>query len=258
MAVLHPKIKAAMAKATPINHRTMVIDVKGKLIPTYQEDLDNRIINGYLAVWNTVNDYGEMLIKGAFAKSIQERGPASTSKAKILFLWMHDMKDPIGQFDELVEDDYGLRFRTKPLDDVPNGDRAIKQIRSGTINQFSYGFDYIWDKVEYDYDNECIVLMEAELWEGSPVSIGADTETYAMRSAQDPEQAWINFNEEMDDFIKTVPRKQQLELRELITRHKSLAQLEPLEQRRQALREEAEPAGAEKDLYKLLTDQKIF
>ncbi|HEY4288261.1 MAG TPA: HK97 family phage prohead protease [Puia sp.] len=254
---LHPKIKAAMARATPLNKRAMAIDVTGKLIPTFQEDLNNRIINGYLATWGTVNDYGEKVIKGAFSKSIQERGPNSNSKYKILFLWMHDMKDPLAQFDELVEDDYGLRFRTKPLDDVPNADRCIKQIRSGTLNQFSYGFDYVWDKVEWDSSDDSLVLKEVDLWEGSPVSIGADTETFALRSSRSVEDAWVEFNEEMEDFIRTIPRKSQLELRHLITRHKSLAQLEPSEQRKKTLEQE-EPAGAEIDYIKLLTDQKIF
>lgn len=255
---LHPKILALKAKANPITYRSMAIDTTGKLIPSFQEDLDKRIINGYLATWGTVNDYGEMLVRGAFAKSIQERGPASNSNYKITFLWMHDATDPLAVFAELVEDDYGLLFRTLPLDDVPNADRAIKQIRSGTLNQFSYGFDYVWDKIEYDYENDVLILKEVELWEGSVVTMGADTNTFALRSAKDVDQACLDINEEIDDFIRTIPRKFQLELRQLFTRHKSLAKMEPLEQRRQALRDE-EPAGAEKvDYIKLLTDQKIF
>lgn len=253
---MHPKIKAAMAKATPINHRAMAINAQGKLIPNFQEDLDNRIINGYLAVWGVVNDYGEKVIKGAFSKSIQERGPQSNSKYKLLFLWMHDCKDPLAAFAELIEDDYGLRFKTLPLDDVPNADRCIKQIRSGTLNQFSYGFDYVWDKVEWDSTDDSLVLKEVDLWEGSVVSIGADTETFALRSGKSADDAWITLNEEIDDFIRTIPRKQQLELRELITRHKSLSKMEPLQQRQTAL-DQDEPAG-DVDYVSLLLDQKIF
>jgi HK97 family phage prohead protease len=255
---LHPKIKEAMAKATPMNRRAMAISASGKLISNFQEDLDKRIINGYLATWGTVNDYGEKVIKGAFTKSIQERGPNSSGNYKLLFLWMHDTDDPLAAFAELVEDDYGLRFKTLPLDDVPNGDRCIKQIRSGTLNQFSYGFDYIWDKVEWDSTDDSLVLKEVELWEGSVVSIGADTNTFALRSSQSMDDAWIEFNEEMHEFIKSIPRKHQQELRHLITRHKSLAQFEPSEQRRKTL-EQKEPAGDEKINYiKLLTDQKVF
>jgi HK97 family phage prohead protease len=256
MSTIHAKVKAAMARATQINHRALAISAAGKLIPTFQEDLDKRIINGYLATWGTVNDYGEKVIKGAFSKSIQERGPSSNSKYKLLFLWMHDCKDPLAAFDELVEDDYGLRFRTLPLDDVPNADRCIKQIRSGTLNQFSYGFDYVWDKVEWDSTDDSLVLKEVDFWEGSVVSIGADTETFALRAAKNTDEAWIGLNEEIDDFIKTIPRKQQLELRQLFTRHKSLSKMEPSEPRQQTL-DKDEPAG-DVDYVSLLLDQKIF
>lgn len=254
---LHPKIKALQASANPMNYRSMTINPKGKLVDSYQEDLDNRILNGYLAVWGSVNDYGEQLIKGAFAKSIQERGPKSNSNYKITFLWMHDCCDPLAVFAELEEDDYGLRFKTLPLDDVPNANRALLQIRSGTLNQFSYGFDYVWDKIEYDYENDVLILKEVELWEGSIVTIGADINTMALRGASNPQDALIDFNLEMDEFIRSIPRKQQLQLRQLITRHKSLAKMEPLEQRQKALQEE-EPAGDEIDYIQLLKDQKIF
>jgi len=245
-----------MAKATPINYRAMSISASGKLISTFQEDLDNRIINGYLCSWGTVNDYGEKVIKGAFSKSIQERGPASNSNYKITFLWQHKTDDPLAVFAELIEDDYGLRFKTLPLDDVPNADRCIKQIRSGTLNQFSYGFDYVWDKVEWDSNDDSLVLKEVELWEGSVVTIGADTGTMALRAAGNIDDAWIELNDEIEGFIKSIPRKHQLELRELFTRHKSLSKIEPLQQRQTAL-DQDEPAGAV-DYVSLLLDQKIF
>lgn len=255
---LQERIKELKLRANPINYRNISVNVKGQLTSSdFQKDLDNRIINGYLATWGTVNDYGEMFIKGAFSKSIQERGPASSSKYKITFLWMHDSHDPLSLFAELTEDDYGLRFRTAPLDDVPNADRCIKQIRSGTLNQFSAGFNYVWDKIEWNTDEDCLVLLEAELMEGSVVTMGSDCETYAMRSSADFDTAMVSLNDDIEDFIKTIPRKQQLELRQLITRHKSLSKIEPLELRQAALGQD-EPVGAVMDYKHLLTDLKIF
>lgn len=239
----HPKLKALRAIANPITYRSISVNAAGRLT-SYSEDLEKRIINGYLVTWGTVNDFGEKFIKGAFSKSISERGPASNSKYKLTFLWMHDMRDPLAQFDELVEDDIGLRFRTKPLDEVANADRCIKQIKSGTLNQFSIGFDYVWDKMAWDDSDDSLVMYEAELWEGSVVTAGADGETYALRGANiNIEDEQILLNEETEDFIRTIPRKQQLELRQLFTRHKSLSKLEPQQQKRNALREE-EPAAA--------------
>jgi HK97 family phage prohead protease len=254
---LHPKIKALKLRAAPINYRNVSVNARGQLTTSVQDDLDKRIIQGYLITWGTVNDYGEKCIKGCCAKSIQERGPNSSSKYKITFLWQHDCRDPLSLFAELVEDDYGLRFKTLPLDDVPNADRAIKQIRSGTLNQFSVGFDYIWDKVEWDSTDDSLVLKEIDLYEGSVVTLAADSETFAMRSSINLEEEKMLLNEEIEDFIKTIPRKQQLELRQLITRHKSLAIMEPLELRQAAL-DKDEPAGDVLDYKLLLTDLKLF
>ena len=47
----------------------------------------------------------------------------------------HQILVPLALFAVLREDDFGLYFETEPLDDVPNADRTIKQINSGTLFQ---------------------------------------------------------------------------------------------------------------------------
>jgi HK97 family phage prohead protease len=254
---LHPKIIELKKRAAPITYSNVSINDKGLLQYDFQDDLDKRIVNGYLIVWGAKNAFGEKAIKGSCAKSIQERGPDSNSKYKITFLWQHDPTDPLSLFDELVEDEYGLRFRTRPLDDVPNADRTINQIRSGTLNQFSAGFNYVWDKMEYDTSDDSIVLKEMDLMEGSVVTRGADTETYALRTANDLDRELLLLNEETEDFIKSIPRKQQLELRQLFTRHKSLAKIEPQELRQAALVTN-EPVATGLDYQYILNNLKLF
>lgn len=60
-----------------------------------QYDSGSRTISGYAAVFNNIDKSGDMLLKGCFSKSIQERGPGSSANDKIIFLWMHDMHEPI-------------------------------------------------------------------------------------------------------------------------------------------------------------------
>lgn len=183
------------------------------------QEFDKRIIKGYLCKWGNKNMFNEKLVKGSCAKSIQERGPNSTAKYKIVMLWMHDMTDPLGTFAVLKEDDYGLYFETNPLDDVPNADRAIKQIKSGTINQFSIGFYYIWDKIEYDDKDDSLVLLEIDFIEGSVVTMGADDGAYAIRSGLlTPEVLYDN----IEDFINTLPKKDRLQARQLFSQQKAL------------------------------------
>lgn len=225
---MHPKIKELRLKAAPITYSSMTVDSKGELID------DERIIRGYLCVWGVRDSHGTGFIKGCFAKSLQERGVESNANQKIIFLWMHDQKNPIGQFRTLREDDYGLYFEAV-IDDISEGDRAIKQVRSGTLNQFSFGFDYIWDKMEYDEKNDTVWIAECALYEGSVVSFGSIKETFAYRSMNEFENDMELLQEDTADFIKSIPRAKQLELRTLINRHIALAKVEPQELRQQAL-----------------------
>lgn len=246
---IHPKIKELKLRATPVTS-SLAVNAKGEL-------MDDNTIKGYLVAWNVVDSYGTIFLKGCCAKSIQERGPESNSKYKITMLWQHDQRDPIGQFTVLKEDDYGLYFEAR-VDDVPNGLRAVKQIRSGTINQFSIGFDFLWDKMEYNEELDAIVLKEIDLFEGSAVTIGANSQTYAIRSVENLEAEKELLQDETEDFIRSIPRKQQLELRQLITRHISLAKFKPDELRQTPLETRAEPVEAGLDYTYLTQNLKLF
>lgn len=226
---LHPKILEVKKRASPINYGTVSINEFGEL-ETRETNLEKRVVEGYACIWGQPNLYREVFVKGAFAKSIQERGPAASSNYEIKFLYQHDQSDALSLFDELSENETGLYFRTKALDDVPSADRTLKQIASKTLNNFSMGFDFIWDRMEYDEKLDVIVIKEAALFEISVVAIPADMGTFAMRSKEQLEDLY----DDTEDFIKSLPRKQQLEARQIFTRHKSLINVAPLELRQQA------------------------
>lgn len=217
---LKERISQLKKRAGHIAYRSLEVNQNGVLVET---DLDRRVVKGYLVQWGNKNMYGEKLIKGSCAKSIAERGPDSQAKYKITFFWQHDECDPLALFAVLKEDDYGLYFETMPLDDVPNADRALKQIKSGTINQFSIGFYYIWDKIEYDEKDDSLVLLEVDLIEGSVVSVGADDGTYAIRAGI---ASYADLHDEIDLFINILPRKDRLQARKLFTLQKSLVTAE--------------------------------
>lgn len=254
---LHPKIKALKQRSAPVTYSTLSVRADGKLTDN-KMSVEERTVKGYLIVWGVRDSYGTMFLKGCCAKSINDRGPQSNSKYKITFLWQHRQDEPIGQFTVLKEDDYGLYFEAVVDDpeEVPTAKRALSQINSGTINQFSAGFDYVWDKMEYDDQMDCILLKEIDLYEGSAVTIGANMETYAIRSAQDLSLAKEYLHDETEDFIRSIPRKQQLELRQLIARHISLAKIEPDELRQNTL-ENSEPTKGGIDYKYILNKFKL-
>lgn len=243
----HPKIQALRLKAQPINSLSgSYVDAEGNLqlidLRLKVVDEGERILEGYLAVFGVKDMSGETCVKGCFAKSINERGPGSKSKYKVVMLWQHIMSEPIGQFLELKEDDYGLYFKAK-LDPIPTADRCLIQVKSGTINQFSFGYDYVWDKVRYDEATDSIMLLEVELYEGSAVTIGCNMETYAIKSAEDIISAKEELDYETEDFIKALPRSKQLELRQLITKHISLAKIKPTKEKLKSLKKKQADEG---------------
>lgn len=233
MKTIHKKIQELKLKTKPVSYSNYFVDREGKL-QTTNVDLklkvaspEDRIIEGYLAVFGVRDMDGEIFIKGCFARSIAEHGPASNANFKILMLWCHRQDDPIGQFLELKEDDYGLHFKAK-LDPVPSGDRALIQIKSGTINQFSFGFLHVWESVEWDDATDALLNYEVQLFEGSPVSIGNNMETYAIKSIENLQAAKETLDYELDDVLKGLPRAKQLEIKQLLTKHISLAQIDPV------------------------------
>jgi len=225
----HQKIQDLKLRSAPVTMSGSYVDKDGNLqIVDLKVDVveADRTVKGYLIVWGVKDTYDTIFVKGCCSRSIKDRGPKSDAKQKIAHLWQHETDNPTGQFTVLKEDDYGLYFEAA-LDDIPIGERELKQIRSGTLNQFSVGFNYIWDKVEYDENADAVLLYEIELMEGSVVTFGSNAETYAMRSPEQVIQEKENLIDDTEDFIKSLPRSRQLELRQLIKRHISIASLKP-------------------------------
>lgn len=232
MKTLHPKILELQRRTAGEYLTCRYVDAKGApIVKDFQVRAtsdDPSIVEAYVAVWGVRDSYGTIAVKGCFAKSIQERGPASGAKNKIIHLFMHDWKEPLGQLVEMVEDDYGLRVKIK-FDDVAGTPmRILKQTKSGTINQYSYGFRYIWDKMEYKEDIDAVLMLESDLYETTSVTIlASNPETYTIRTADDLNKRMVELGEESEDVIATLPRKQQLEIRQLISQYKALVNVKP-------------------------------
>ena len=199
----------------PVNFKS--IDQKYNIVE------GSRTVSGYLSIFNVVDSDSDMIVKGAFAKSITERGPESATNRKIAFLWQHDMKQPLGRMTVLKEDNTGLYFEAK-LDDIPEADRALTQLLSGSLNQFSIGFSYVWDKMEYDEALDAFVCKEINLFEGSVVTLGANEYTFfdGMKSSQ-MKDAKTKLLKETESFIKSLPADQQYACRQIITKNIQLA-----------------------------------
>ena len=151
-----------------------------------------------------------MIVKGAFKKSLQERGVDSTSNRKIAFLRYHDWTKPIGKFVRLEEDEVGL-FAVAELGSSTLGNDALLDYQEGIIKEHSIGFRYLHDKLKWIEDESkedggYFLISEVALWEGSAVTFGANELTPVLQVAKgiDKKDQIQSIVKELDLIIKSL------------------------------------------------------
>lgn len=132
-------------------------------------DVKNRIVTGYLSSFGNKDYHDDIIEKGAFKKSIAER------KEKIRFLAHHNWQMPLSKFAVLQEDAKGLYFESEPLVETSYAVDLMKLYDAGVINEHSIGYSVVKDN--YDAKSDTRHLTELKLYEGSAVTLGANSET---------------------------------------------------------------------------------
>tara|TARA_R110001606_G_scaffold157085_1_gene299998 strand:- start:610 stop:1674 length:1065 start_codon:yes stop_codon:yes gene_type:complete len=172
-------------------------------------DSENRQVAVYLSKFDTIDSDGDLIRPGAFSKSIQERGPMSSSNRKIAFLRHHEWTKQIGIFTEIAEDSNGL-FAVGKLGRSTDGEDAYRDYADGIIKEHSIGFQYIADKMGFVADetikgdgyNE---IRELILWEGSAVTFGSNPFTHVVEvKGQDRTDQIQNIETELGICIRAL------------------------------------------------------
>ncbi len=215
--------------------------------------ISDRIVSGYLASFDTKDSDSDIILKGAFTKSLNERGVGSTTARKIAYLYQHDMTKPIGKFTTLVEDEKGLYFEAT-LDNIPLANDVLEQYKSGTLNQHSIGFRYIKDKVEHSKELDAYIIKELDLFEGSVVTMGANENTpFVGLKAELVDSEMEQLRRETELVLKHIPFEEQFKIRQLISKHISLLETEPIK----FTPIEQEPIVKEMDWVSIINNLKI-
>lgn len=133
---------------------------------------DTGEFEGYGSVFGVEDSYSDVVVKGAFQKSLSswaEKGRLPS------LLWQHKMSEPIGIYTEMKEDDHGLYVKGRLLiDDDPLAKRAYAHAKAGSLGGLSIGF--ILKDWEYDSSKGVYLLKEIDLWEVSLVTMPANDE----------------------------------------------------------------------------------
>lgn len=130
-------------------------------------DVKQGIVTGYFSVFGVIDSDNDMIMPGAFLKTIEENGP--TGKDRVLHLWQHQPTEPIGKPSVLKEDSYGLYFESR-ISKTTKGIDALKLYEDGVINEHSIGFNTVQKETKSNHT----ALLELKLWEGSTVTWGAN------------------------------------------------------------------------------------
>ncbi|HEY0270669.1 MAG TPA: HK97 family phage prohead protease [Sphingomonas sp.] len=88
---------------------------------------------GYAALFDTVDRGGDVIRKGAFARTI-------ASAQGVPLLWQHRPERPIGRIESLSEDARGLRVIGRLTPQAGHADEAAALLRDGAVGGLSFGY----------------------------------------------------------------------------------------------------------------------
>lgn len=160
------------------------------------------VFDGYASVFNVVDSEGDVILPGAFTRSLQ----AWRAKGRAIpVLWQHDGWAPIGVTEAIEEDEHGLRVRGRLVLDVRQAAEAHALMRAGALGGLSIGFSVPTTasdgqaSVVWDEERRARTFREVRLWEYSLVTWPAneDAQLLSVRQARAEQQ-------ELRDAIKAL------------------------------------------------------
>lgn len=138
-------------------------------IKAVQED---GFFSGYGAVFGNVDWYNDVILPGAFVKSLEKW--AEKNKMPPV-LWNHNDGEPIGVYTNIYEDEKGLFVEGRLLiDDVPRAKSTHALLKAGAIDGLSIGYK---TKKANQQTNGIRELIELDLGEISIVTMPANEES---------------------------------------------------------------------------------
>lgn len=122
---------------------------------------------GHGSVFNNEDSYGDIVVPGAFTKSLEEHKAAGTLPA---MLWQHDPAQPIGVYSEMREDQRGLYVKGQLLLETAKGREVHAMIKAKAVRGLSIGF--VTRAWEWKEENR--IVKDVDLWEVSLVTFPAN------------------------------------------------------------------------------------
>lgn len=142
-----------------------------------QDDLEEGEFTAYASVFDVVDAYGEIVVKGAFEKTLEVWKAEGKT---IPLLYGHNLSDPdffVGEIVDAEEDDNGLLVRGRFDMEMPKAKQVYKLVKGRRLNELSFGFRVNESEVVTRDSERFIELREIDLIEVSLVPVGANPAT---------------------------------------------------------------------------------
>lgn len=151
--------------------KSETLDVQAEL-KAYSDDDDEEkgVFSGYGSIFGNKDLGNDVMVQGAFAKSIASKGPKG-----VKLLYQHDTKEPIGVFDEIIEDRKGLRVKGRLAMGTQKGREVYELMKMGAIDGLSIGYRVSPKGATYDERGKKRMLKEVDLMEISAVTFPMNT-----------------------------------------------------------------------------------
>lgn len=143
---------------------------------------DFAIVKAYVSIFNNIDRAGDMIVKGAFKKSLENKLPK--------VCWCHEWNSSIGKVISAEEDNKGLLVEMQITKETQKGAEAIALLKMGAMDEFSIGYQVNDYEIKSLPDGRVYnELKEIELFEVSIVLVGCnpDTKLISIKSDEDIE-----------------------------------------------------------------------
>ncbi len=187
---------------------------KNANLPAAIKDVNGKkgVVSGYFSSFGTVDACGDIVRKGAFAKSIMEWGPSSTTP-RIKHLQNHNSSQPLGKIIALTEDTKGLSYESQ-IGTHGLGVDFVKMVESNLITEHSFGYEVMksnqlqsWDDYKANPTGGHMELTDLRLWEGSSLTawgMNPNTPLTGMKGKEkeDELQKLVNRQKNLERFCR--------------------------------------------------------
>ncbi len=121
---------------------------------------------GYGSVFDVVDNQKDIVLPGAFRDTLAARGDT------VKLLWQHDMGEPIGRIENIMEDENGLYVQGRLMLDLSRGREAYSLLQEGVVQGMSIGYSPV--RYRIDPDTGVRLLEAVDLYEVSLVTFPAN------------------------------------------------------------------------------------